>query len=315
MKHYVYEIIDPRSGKVFYVGKGCKDRLKHHVRHVKNEHLSYKKKNPHKYNKINSILEDGYDDVKYKKPFITENSNEALKKEEKLISNYGLENLTNICPGGNGGYNPKVAKVNSELRSGSTWEEIYGEEKAKEMKKERSEQFSGKGNPFYGMTFEEIHGKEKADRLRKKFAKKAKETHMGRTRSEETKKKMSEAAKGIHTLEWYKKEYGEEKGKQKYEERIEKLSKAQAENWKDPEYREEMCKKLSEAQKKRWKRKGKKLSEEQLKESLEASNTIAAARRYAAKNYEEVSRPTFEKYIREYSLTDLKQEVLSIQGF
>ena len=304
MKHYVYELIDPRNGEVFYIGKGCKNRLKDHVCHVKNEQLSYKKKNPHKYNKINSILEDGYNDIKYNKKFITEDENEAFDKEEKLISEYGLENLTNICPGGDGGYNPEAKRVNSELRSGSTWEKIYGEKKAKEMKRKRKKKYNREGAPCSGMTFEEIHGKEKADRLRKKFSKQAKEIHMGRKRSEETKKKISE---GIKNSDHAK--------KMKDPELREHLSKKQAENWKDPEYREEMCKKLSEAQKKRWERKGKKLSREQVKKALEASNTIAAARRYAAENYKEVSRPTFDKYTEEYNLIDLRKRVISSQGY
>lgn len=137
----------------------------------------------------------------------------------------------------------------------------------------------------------------------------------GKSLTEEHKQKISESSKGVHTLEWYIEEYGEKKGKEKYEERVEKLSKAQTENWKDSEYREEMCKKLSKAQKKRWERKGKKLSKKQVKEALEASNTIAAARRYAAENYKEVSRPTFDKYTEEYNLTDLRQRVISSQGY
>lgn len=174
MKHYVYELIDPRNNEVFYIGKGCRNRLKDHVCHVKNEQLSYKKKNPHKYNKINSILEDGYNDIKYNKKFITEDENEAFDKEEKFISEYGLENLTNICPGGDGGYNPKAKRINSEIRSGSTWEEIYGEEKAKEIKRSGAKTFPEKKIRFMACLSRKYMEKKKQIGFEKNFQNKLK---------------------------------------------------------------------------------------------------------------------------------------------
>ena len=32
LKHYVYRLIDPRSGETFYVGRGQNDRVFNHVR-------------------------------------------------------------------------------------------------------------------------------------------------------------------------------------------------------------------------------------------------------------------------------------------
>jgi len=304
MKHYVYKLIDPRSGETFYIGKGTNGRMKQHVQHVKNKKQSYKNKNPHRYNKIKSILESGYDDLEYEKPYEYEESEKAFEKEKDLIAEHTLENLTNICEGRDGGYNPEAALVNKKIRSGSTWEEIYGEEKAKEIKKNRRKRYEENGAPCSGKSFEEIHGEQKAKRLRKKFAMNAKEQHTGKTRSEETRKKISE---GIR-----KSDHAE---KMKDPELRERLSQKQKENWQDPEYRKKQCKKLSKAQKKRWKEKGRKLTKGQVRESLENSNTVAAARRYARDNYEEVSRPTFDKYIEEYGLDDLKEQVVSSSGY
>lgn len=307
MKHYVYKLIDPRNDETFYIGKGTGDRMKHHVRNVKNEKQNYKKKNPHRYNKIRSILESGYEDVEYEKPYEYEESKKAFDKEEKLINEYGLENLVNICPGGFGGYNPEAAEANSKIRSGSTWEKIYGKEQAEQKRQKMSAQFEGEGNPFYNKTHTEEN--------KLKFSKQAKKMFEGKSLSEEHKQKISKSNEGTNTLEWYIEKYGEKEGRQKYNERIEKISKKQAENWQDPEYREKQCKKLSKAQKKRWERKGKKLTKEQVEEALENSNTVAAARRYARDNYEEVSRPTFDKYIKEYGLESIKEKVVSSSGY
>ena len=138
--------------------------MEQHAKLVKRENERYKNRNPHRYNKIRSILESGYEDLKYEKSYEYEESEKAFDKEEELINEYGLENHVKIGEGGNGGYNPEAARVNSEMRSGSTWEEIYGKEQAGKMKEEWSEKLSGEDSGVYGMSLEEIHGKEKAER-------------------------------------------------------------------------------------------------------------------------------------------------------
>lgn len=78
---YVYELIDPRTKKPFYVGKGCGDRYK-----------DYYKSDPHTSTHtklvIESIRADGEEvSVKLTQKDLTED--EALELESALIKNYG----------------------------------------------------------------------------------------------------------------------------------------------------------------------------------------------------------------------------------
>ncbi|MEN9920396.1 MAG: hypothetical protein RL538_289 [Candidatus Parcubacteria bacterium] len=92
--YYVYVLIDPRSKKVFYVGKGKGSRIYNHVLEAecinKNEKLKIAKiKEIHKAGKevLHEIVRHG----------LTEG--EALAVEASLIDFIGLKNLTNIVDG------------------------------------------------------------------------------------------------------------------------------------------------------------------------------------------------------------------------
>lgn len=50
---------------------------------------------------------------------------------------------------------------------GKTYEEIYGEEKAAELRKQRSQTFLNQPSPHKGKTYEEIYGPEKAAEMRR----------------------------------------------------------------------------------------------------------------------------------------------------
>jgi len=90
---YVYELIDPRSGEVFYVGKGKGNRIDEHEKEAQNGYPSYK------CNKIRSIWEDGHEIIKQKvAEFWDEDA--AYEHEEERIVSIGLDNLTNITGGG-----------------------------------------------------------------------------------------------------------------------------------------------------------------------------------------------------------------------
>ena len=117
---YVYELVDPRDGESFYVGKGKQDRMKHHVKKVRNNDQKDLKKNPYKFYKIKQILDAGFDDVAYKVILSDVDENSALIKEVELIKAYGKENLTNITDGGSGGRNEEAVKTNSILRKGKS---------------------------------------------------------------------------------------------------------------------------------------------------------------------------------------------------
>ena len=93
MKFYVYELIDPRAEEVFYVGKGQKNRLKAH------ETEAAKGVHSRKCERIRSIWAQSLK-VEHRIVSRHEDENEALRAEFDLIAEYGLENLTNVLPGG-----------------------------------------------------------------------------------------------------------------------------------------------------------------------------------------------------------------------
>jgi hypothetical protein len=151
--HYTYKLIDPRNGKVFYVGKGTGDRYKYHIKTVKRG--SEPNNNGHLYNKIKSILEESYEDVKYEIEEY-ENEQKAFEAEQELISEIGYNNLCNLTKGGLGGdalsEHPNKEQIYEERElepwnKGKSYEELWGEEKAKKFKEQISKtKQGGNGN-------------------------------------------------------------------------------------------------------------------------------------------------------------------------
>jgi hypothetical protein len=92
-KYYVYELIDPRTNKPFYIGKGKNDRIHHHEKNASKDPSTPK-------NKL--ILEIKVEGLEIVKNIIKEFKSEdaAFRYEKKLITQIGLNNLTNIAPGG-----------------------------------------------------------------------------------------------------------------------------------------------------------------------------------------------------------------------
>jgi hypothetical protein len=104
LRHYVYELIDPRDGVVFYVGKGSGHRSAFHERNVMNGKTNGE--NPHKDRVIANILAAGLRvGVNIVQNSMTEA--DAYTLEEKIIEKYGFRVagglLTNILRGGKGG--------------------------------------------------------------------------------------------------------------------------------------------------------------------------------------------------------------------
>ena len=90
LAYYVYLLIDPRDGKVFYVGKGKGDRCFQH---------SHKDDGVDKARKLAEIdaagLTPQVDIIRHG----LENEAEAYLVESAVIDAFGLTNLTNIAPG------------------------------------------------------------------------------------------------------------------------------------------------------------------------------------------------------------------------
>jgi hypothetical protein len=91
---YVYTLAD--RAKVFYVGKGCGDRIYFHEQEARRECEC------HKCRKIRKIWRLGREVERYI-VFRSEDEYKALEYESELIAQYGLGNLTNKIPGSTDG--------------------------------------------------------------------------------------------------------------------------------------------------------------------------------------------------------------------
>lgn len=112
---YVYELIDPRNNKVFYVGKGTKGRMYEHVLFVKKGKVT--NKNTKLTNKIKKILNLGFEII-YKKVFESSLEEICFKREIEIIEYYGLKNLCNLVTGGRGGTTKKQGiKISKTLKA------------------------------------------------------------------------------------------------------------------------------------------------------------------------------------------------------
>lgn len=92
-RFYVYELVDPRDGLTFYVGKGQRDRIAAH------EKQALKGVCSPKCNKIRDIWDEGFE-VKRTIVAHFQCENTAYAFEESRIAEYGLESLTNLAAGG-----------------------------------------------------------------------------------------------------------------------------------------------------------------------------------------------------------------------
>ena len=107
---YVYHLIDPRTGSVFYVGKGCRNRDDAHERQAKAG------SNHPKCEVIRSIWAAG---EKVKKARIRSFDDEqaAYEFEAREIRRLGIETLTNLVLGGGGVRTPaQVLPIHSAKR-------------------------------------------------------------------------------------------------------------------------------------------------------------------------------------------------------
>lgn len=94
LKYYVYLLIDPRTEQPFYVGKGCGNRINHHLFDALETHTNEKEK----VQTIRNIQTKGLDvELVILRHGLTEK--EALEVESAMIDFLGKENLTNLVLG------------------------------------------------------------------------------------------------------------------------------------------------------------------------------------------------------------------------
>ena len=92
--YYVYQLIDPRNNKPFYIGEGKGERARSHQK-FKSGCV-----NPHKDRVIKKIHSDGLE-VKIEFLYTGLTKEQSRLLEEEIIQKIGLENLTNITPSAN----------------------------------------------------------------------------------------------------------------------------------------------------------------------------------------------------------------------
>jgi ribosomal protein S27AE len=143
--YYVYLHKRKGTNKVFYVGKGSKNRNGQRSGMTKHRNRWWH----------NVVNKDGGFDVEIYQDNLSEE--EAYKLEKKLIAEIGLENLTNLTEGGEGGdtltnhpYIDKIGKKISDANKGKNnpnygkgyfywWVQKYGKDVAEGMLKQSIE--------------------------------------------------------------------------------------------------------------------------------------------------------------------------------
>jgi len=242
--HYVYVYLNPlKPGKFiyldcglgiefdyepFYIGKGQRGRLLDHLKElgkiIKNKEIKF---NNHKINIINKILKENKEPIIYK---IIENltDKQVCDIEKVFIRLIGRKDkklgpLTNLTDGGDGTtgvipWNKGKSGIQKSSKKGKTEIEMYGEEKAKELKEKRSKKRSEETKKKISDAMKNvIFSKERNDKISKSHLgkkqskewvnkrvksregyKHSEETKqkMKRSLTEETKKKISKANKG-----------------------------------------------------------------------------------------------------------------------
>ena len=201
-----------------YIGKTTKTIESRFKKHIKDNFIGKRK------TKIcNALRKYGKDNFIIEEICQCSSKEELNEKEIYYIALYKTQELGyNISKGGDGGITPYHTNEKQislfKARKGKTYEEIYGEEKAKEIKEKISIAEKGKIIPeeckekirIGNKKWWEEHYEEGCKR-NKEIAKHGKEHHMyGKTHTEEARKKISESKKG----KTYEEIYGEEKAKE-----------------------------------------------------------------------------------------------------
>lgn len=172
--YYVYYLRHPDTNEIFYIGKGKGYRMYKHESQVKNN--KFPNNNYALYKNIKLILSENKNII-YEKIAENLNNKDAIELEKNKIKEIGLNNLTNICEGGEGNdnftFNPNKETIRLKMSCAQkkSYIEKYGEERAKEIIQKRLNSIKGYK-----------HTKETKDKIKK--------SNTGKKRNDETKKNI-----------------------------------------------------------------------------------------------------------------------------
>jgi hypothetical protein len=228
--YYVYYLISPDTLEIFYVGKGKKYRMFKHESDVKNGRIP--NNNYKLYKKIKYILDSG-NNILYKKVKENLTNDEAIELEKNEISKIKLENLTNICPGGEGNdnftYNDNKEIIRNKFRlaSSRSYAEKYGDRSAEIIQKRLK---SMNGYSHSNETKDKIRNSNTGkifDDTRKRnigLSKIGNSNMLGKHHSEQTKKLISKSNIGKKLSDIHKNKISESNlGKQRSKDHINKM--------------------------------------------------------------------------------------------
>lgn len=220
--YIVYELWNPIKDLPFYVGYSSKDtRPYHHIAEALQDKSEFKiGANPHKIFTIRQIHKSNLA-IGIKIVLITDNKHDAISEEIRLIKYYGRKDvgtgiLTNMTDGGDGAGTRIISEKERDSRrsrlKNKSFEEIFGQERADEIKKKISNSRQGvkTGKPAWntGKTKDNDETVMKMSSSKKgsvPYNKGKKMTDLipdyinhftGKTHSDESKQKVSMANKG-----------------------------------------------------------------------------------------------------------------------
>jgi len=139
--YYVYQLIDPRNNKPFYIGKGKGNRAYSH------NQFKDGNENPYKDRVIRRLHEQGLEPIVEIVNYFNDEQ-QAYDYEEHLTESIGLDNLTNMVvgarPPSKKGWKPSEETLKKRSKK------LKGIERTSEWRKKLSSCKKGSNNPMYG---------------------------------------------------------------------------------------------------------------------------------------------------------------------
>lgn len=156
MEYYVYLLQDSITSRIFYVGKGKRNRMNQHLRYVQ-KYDKPMSTNLHIFHTIRKILSAG-GTVNAIKICEGLDENTALDIEAETIEFFGIDNLCNISPRGSSSTPPSDTATYAEhkekqsIASKRSWADPDFKNKMLSIRKQQGLNMRGENHPNYNKT-------------------------------------------------------------------------------------------------------------------------------------------------------------------